>query len=311
MGQLTEEQAKELGIDTEAAGSAQEALEVLSAPPPKPEAPSAQAKETEKPAEPASTAKGWAAITKAEQALRRQREAFAAERQAFIRDQQAAKGAAGDLPGLKAAILKDPRNIEKLGIPLKDFLDAVLSGEANPAKRTETVIGGEIEELRQKVATLEGSLEQQRTAANEARFRADLGSVLSKPEYTLLASMPGAVDEMLRYSAMYFGKYGPDAFRRLTPEAIAATLQDTYREHVVSLRSNPAARDILGIPSEEQQTTVATAKKPPSKPRTITPAMSAGAAKGAPETKNKLPPTSDELLREAVKLVPEDVWDNM
>jgi hypothetical protein len=214
---------------------------------------------------------------------------------------------------------KDPASFEKLmGFPLKDFLDSVLTGTPPPSAAAATQ-NDAITKLVEKIDGLEKRLVQRDAQEGESRYQSTLATTLKDPKFELLATMPNAMQEMLNFSQGYFKKYGAEAWRSLTPEKIASTLQDVYQEHLRTSLSSSAVRKALGLPEEKasgddppEETPKPQASRQPTKPRTVTPSMASSPARGSAEgdgSKKKRPPTNDEVLRDAAKLVPQDVWD--
>ena len=320
--------AETLGITQEAFDSVgvalkenQESVEVVEpVVAPKAEAkPAAEApKDDKKPGE--SVAQGWAAIKKAEQSVLQDRVQLRKELQEVKRLREQLATSQKSQNDIVSLLKQDPRNLEKLGIPMKEFLERVISEGAPTHDSIKRETNEEVTTLKGELAELKNLLIQSQTNSAEEKFRGRFESALAKPEYELLASHPKAFDEAIKFATAYYQENGR---MDLTPEDIARHLQDTWREELTSLRSAKAVRKVFGLPDEPseedsdgedvEQEPKAPLRKPAAlkaKPKTVTPTMASSPARGAPQA--KVSRQSDEdIVREAAKLVPQDAWEQV
>lgn len=319
---MADEQAEEngLGITQEAFDAAGEALKgvvegqidpgddapVDAAPPTPPvDAPAA-------PPEPGPVHKGWEAIKKAEQDNRRDREQLAAERRELKQLRDSMSKQQKEFSDAVAMLKQDPRNIEKLGIPIQEFLDRVINDNAPTPGSIKRESSEELTALRTELGEMKKLLTRRDAQDNESRFEQSANSVLQQPEFELLRSHPDAIGEMKRFVGAYYQRFGKVD---LPHTKIAAILQDTWQEHLKSLGAAKAVRKVFGLPDEvqpgQEPPTPARTPAPKQKPKTVTPSMTSSPARGAAPEKELNRGRPSDIIREAAKLVSADVWDSI
>lgn len=258
---------------------------------------------------------GWAAVKAAEQRLLQTRTQFERQVAEFRREKEALSKVTKEQTDIIAALRQDPRNLEKYGINLQDFIQSIIAvGNGQPAptaRAEENPLAKEVAELRQQVKSF---IEGNAASREEAAFRSIVEAGLRKPEFELLRANPEAIDQVIKFAGAYYHKTGVPILQALTIDQILVRMQSVWEERVKSLGSSAAVRKVFGVadaPTPEPASD--TRSEPPrrTKPRTVTPAMVSSPAKGSGEPVNKRPLTDEEQIREAMKLVPPGVWDDM
>lgn len=280
------------------------------------EAPKAEEPKVEvKPDPPVSPV--WAAVKKAEQEARRMRDTAKRELAEAKKLREQLQNSGKTQADILADIKKDPRNIEKYGISLQEVIDRVLT-EGKPTEGTaKREVNEELTAVKRELAEMKQFIQRQQAQTAEEKFKERFSSTLQGEEFELLRSHPDAWSECVAFAAEYYQAHGK---MDLTPAQIAGHLQDTWREHLTSLRSAKAVRKVFGLPDEEApegaDESEPEPKVPPRKtsgpaaPKTVTSTMSSSPTRGAPPAKvNRT--NDDDIVREAAKLVPKDAWDSM
>lgn len=264
-----------------------------------------------------SVAQGWAAVKKAEQEVSQLRSQLKREVSEARKLRESLTGSQKTQADIIAELKKDPRAIEKYGLPLQEFLDRVISDNTTTPQTVARQGDEKYQALEKQIGELKQILQSTQASQGEERFRDNFKKVLATDEFELLRGFDDPEGAALRFAGEYYQANGR---LDLTHAQIARHLQDTWQEHLNSLRSSKAVRKALGLPDEpsqeadesepEPKASPRNAVVPKAKPKTVTPNMASSPARGTPAP--RVARQSDEdVLREAARLVPKDVWDQM
>jgi hypothetical protein len=262
--------------------------------------------------------KGWAAVKKAEQLASQNAAILRRKMQDLERREAEFEKRNKSQLDIISELKKDPRALEKHGLSLQEFLDRIINDNAATPATARRESSEENSELRKEIKELKQLFMQDRVQSAEEKFLNRFDGALQKPEFELLRDYPDAKAAAIRFAGEYYQAHGK---MDLTPDQIARHLQDTWQEHLNSLRSAKAVRKVLGLPdeqdSQESEESEPESEAPPrrsvapkAKPRTVTPNMASSPARGTPPAPRGKQ-SDEDILREAAKLVPKDIWDQM
>lgn len=296
--------------------SAEEAPPVEEAPAPAP-TPDPKVKAEAKP-EPeekkpeTADAKAWAALKKKDAALSAMSARLRDEKAALEKQREQLTASQKSQADIIAMLKQDPRNIEKFGISMPEFLDRLITDNAEHPAQAKRENSEEFKSLRAELAEMKNLLMSHQVSTAEEKFGNTFESVIQGEEFELLRAHENPKSAALKFMGEYYQTYGK---MDLTPQQIARHLQDTWKEHLESLGSSKAVRKALGIsddvveePEIEEEPIRKPARKPT--PKTVTPAMRGSPTRSAharPQT--TLP--DDAEVRAAAALVPKEVWDQI
>lgn len=260
--------------------------------------------------------RGWAAVKEQEklvrldrQQLAREKQEFAAAKSAFEKAQAAApRGSQVSVEDFKA----DPfGTLERMGVPFAHLADRAIRGDvaAKPRQGQEgqksVEPAGPESELTKKIEQLQARLDEQEAQRTMAEYTGKVETALAGDQFKLIRAYPGVVDEAVALAVQYAQEYG----EVLTPAKALDMLQTEFKEQLSSLRSHEAVREIFGAaaPTQPASTPPAVPNAQPAQPKTLTQSLVSQPAVSKQEERSR-PQTETEMLMEAAKLLPPDVW---
>ncbi len=203
--------------------------------------------------------------------------------------------------------------LTRLGFSHDDIANMLLKGEGQAPKQAPS-------SLEEKLLSKIESLEQQIKADKEERqreqsqksikqqvddYKNSLNTLLDTEDYELLKTMPNATHEIMSFASGIMQQKQ----QYLQPKEAADMMLEHYKAHLSQLSSNPVARQLLGLKSEEA--------KPEAEPEvettpspTLTKSMQEAPVRER-EPEPGLFETEHQEIQAALSKVPKDIWETM
>lgn len=256
---------------------------------------------------PKSVAQAWAAIE--------DRMARAEKRERDLKGREAAlqqhieKIQAGNIEQQKTDFLtslrKDPLGtLQEAGITFQNLAERVMTGTAQTPKQEPPAGAGLTRE--DVAAIVAEALDKHSQAANQQSYEWQymqlIDGALAKDEYKLMASFPGARDEVYQEAIRLSQEKG----EVLPPETVIAILQERKRGDLKKLMDLDVVKSALGLASEQPETEKQSDNESESEPVDKTP-ETLGTEAGITSKPNKPQPdrklTENEILEQALKAI--------
>ena len=139
---------------------------------------------------------------------------------------------------------KDPAAvINQSGVSPEQVAASLLDGAKPKEEKVPDIVLKRLQALEQQNQMLLQQQQQREVANTRQQYLANVQTSLTDEKYTLLRSNPNAANTALSIAV----KYAQDTGQVLPISEVLDTLQEQWREHVVSLGANEAARKVLGL----------------------------------------------------------------
>ena len=276
---------------------------------PTPEAapPAAEAAEPEAPAADSQFESSWAAIKAAEKRNLTERQAIKEQKSQMAQLQSQLDEAQGRVSHLEGGFKEDPLQfLERHGIEFEDLAKRVINdgapSSAELVKRESGRNQSEIAKLREEHTKLQELVQNQNNERLVRDYKTEVSKVLKEDRFELLHSYPGAMDLVFNLAS----NHAAENEEVLTPEQAAVRIQGELEVQLKTLAKSPSVQRLLAAETAAPE---APNKAPsPTATTTLTNQMAATPPANLPDTSNL---SEYELLAQAAKLLPANVWENI
>jgi len=291
-------------------------------PPEEPKDKEEPTKEPETPEAPPqdSQAELLARIAKSERKLLDEKAALKADREALEAKKKELEELLADDKEELEDFIKDLREspitqLTKLGFSHDDIANMLLKGEGQTARpqatsSLEEKLLAKIESLEQTIANDKAERERQQSEASIQQqvqeYKNSLKGLLETEEYSLLNTMPNATHEIMNFATGIMQQKN----QYLQPKEAADMMLEHYKAHLSQLSSNPIARQLLGLSSEEAKPEAKPTEEKQQPSPTLTHSMQEAPVREK-EPELGMFETEHQEIQAALSKVPEGIWETM